>query len=205
MRSKIRAKSFLGTVTSSSWETLYIACDTTFAPILASFSGKVVGCHLRIDLSSAHCCREFARSYASPVARSPNTLDRAVDTSGAEAHAPQNMMDNVDVSVALLPCLRLSDAPPGVSIPRSIRPTQFMSGLTDARKSIKHRHRCAFGSSITWGRFRQMLGRNPLPLPKLSHAVYGRLRSRWLEEPDASIAHVRAPRVGNCPGPAGGG
>src|SRR6516164_4648547 len=50
-------------------------------------------------------------AIGSPVARSPNTLDKAVDTSGAEAHAPQNMMESVDVSVSLLPCLRLSDAP----------------------------------------------------------------------------------------------
>jgi hypothetical protein len=49
--------------------------------------------------------------YASPVARGPNALGRAVDTSGAEAHAPQNMMENVDVSTAILPCLRLSVAP----------------------------------------------------------------------------------------------
>ena len=48
-------------------------------------------------------------------------------------------------------------------------------GLTDARKSIKHRHRRAFGSSITWGRFRQMQERDPLPFGGWKSSLYGDL------------------------------
>ena len=43
------------------------------------------------------------KSAGSPIARSPNLLDRAVDTSGVEAHSAQNMMETVVVSIALLP------------------------------------------------------------------------------------------------------
>src|SRR5262249_51488955 len=61
-------------------------------------------------------------AFGSPVDGSSDALDRAVDTSGAEAHAPQNMMENVAVSVALRPCPRLSGVFRGGSIRRPIRP-----------------------------------------------------------------------------------
>ena len=77
------------------------------------------------------CCRASrhrqSATSGSPVARGQNALDRALDTSGAEAHAPQNMTENADVSVALLPCQPLSDAPPGGSIPRAGWPWRLLA------------------------------------------------------------------------------
>ena len=80
IRSRITANIRRGTATSASWKMTYFACLTTFAPMLTSFSRKVVRFHQRIDRGSPKCRSEFAKLYASPVDQSPNALARAVDT-----------------------------------------------------------------------------------------------------------------------------
>src|SRR6516165_543939 len=94
----------------------------------------------RYSVSYMHRLSEFY-STGSPVARSPNALGRAVDRSGVEAHAPQNRMEIVVVSVALLACLPLSHAPPGVSIPRSSRPP---------RQTLRHQLTSGCPASARW-------------------------------------------------------
>ena len=58
----------------------------------------------------------------SPVVRTPNDLDRTVDTSGGEAPAPQYMTWNSVVCGPLLARPRLSDFPACASTLPSIRP-----------------------------------------------------------------------------------
>jgi hypothetical protein len=80
IRSRITANIRRGTATSASWEMTYFACLTTFAPMMTSFSRKVVRFHLRIDRGSPNCRSEFAKLYASPAAFSSNALATEVDT-----------------------------------------------------------------------------------------------------------------------------
>jgi len=95
----------------------------------------------RLSLSCLRRVGSLRTSLGSPVARSPNALGRAVDRSGVEAHAPQNRMEIVVVSVALLACLPLSHAPPGVSIPRSSRPP---------RQTLRHQLTSGCPASARW-------------------------------------------------------
>jgi hypothetical protein len=60
-----RAEGLGNRPTSVSWNTKYVARVTSLAPILTSFSRKVVRVQLRIDHGSANCRSEFARFYAS--------------------------------------------------------------------------------------------------------------------------------------------
>src|SRR6516162_11316717 len=61
IRFTIAVKSGRGTDTSASWNTRYLACDTTFAPILTNFSRIVVSVQLWIGLGSTSCRRKLAR------------------------------------------------------------------------------------------------------------------------------------------------
>src|SRR5262245_31986738 len=64
IRSRIAANNWRGTATSANWKVTYLACLTTFAPILTSFSRNVVRFQPRIDRGSANCRSAFARLYA---------------------------------------------------------------------------------------------------------------------------------------------
>src|SRR5262245_23866886 len=64
IRSRSAANSCRGTATSANWNTRYFACDTTLAPILTSFSRRVVRFQPRINRGSANCRSAFAKLYA---------------------------------------------------------------------------------------------------------------------------------------------
>ena len=61
-------------------------------------------------------------SAGSAADRTSNGLAKEVDTPGGEEPAPQNMTKGYAGWRRRLTCTRLYDAPPGGSIPRSIRP-----------------------------------------------------------------------------------
>ena len=52
----------------------YLECATTLAPILTSFSRKVVRFQMRIDRGSANGLTQFARLCANPDERVANNL-----------------------------------------------------------------------------------------------------------------------------------
>src|SRR5262245_27297596 len=64
IRPRIAANSWRGTATSASWKMTYLACVTTFAPILTSFSRSVVRVQPLIGFGSTSCRRKLARLYA---------------------------------------------------------------------------------------------------------------------------------------------
>ena len=61
IRPTIAAKSGRGTDTSASWNTRYLACDTTLAPILTYFSRSVVSVQPWMGLGSTRCRRHATR------------------------------------------------------------------------------------------------------------------------------------------------
>src|SRR5262249_60498819 len=63
IRFTIAVKSGRGTDTSASWNTRYLACDTTFAPILTTFSRIVVSVQLWIGLGTTRCRHKAARLW----------------------------------------------------------------------------------------------------------------------------------------------
>ena len=64
IRSRIAANSWRGTATSANWKMMYLACATTLAPILTSFSRSVVSVQPWIGFGSTSCRRKLARLYA---------------------------------------------------------------------------------------------------------------------------------------------
>ena len=55
--SRIAANNVRGTATSANWKTTYLACVTTLAPILTSFSRSVVRLQCRTGLGRTTCRR----------------------------------------------------------------------------------------------------------------------------------------------------
>jgi len=83
------------------------------------------GCPILPSVASDNAMTDSPESAGSPVARAANDLGRAVDTSGDEAPAVQNMTENSAVWGTLLLCSWLADLSPSGWIHRSMWPPLF--------------------------------------------------------------------------------